>query len=84
MISDYVYRYYSLPLLLRCALRSFALEEEDCNGLLCHPSAQGDSSLGMTGMWLPDLVQARVWQFTRDSSFARACSRVRPSLRVCS
>jgi hypothetical protein len=36
---------YSLPLLLRCALRSFALEGEDCNGLLYHLSAHGDSSL---------------------------------------
>jgi hypothetical protein len=58
LVNDfgYVYGCYSLPLLLRCALRSFALEGEDCNGRLYHPSAQGNSSLGMTGMWLPDLV----------------------------
>jgi hypothetical protein len=27
-----------------------------CNGLLYHPSAQSDSSLGMTGIWSPDSV----------------------------
>jgi hypothetical protein len=37
-------------------LRSFAPEGEDCNGLLYHLSAQGDSSLGMTGIWSPDVV----------------------------
>jgi hypothetical protein len=30
-----------------------------CNGLLYHPDAQGDSSLGMTGIWSPNSVQAR-------------------------
>jgi hypothetical protein len=27
-----------------------------CNGLLYHPSAQGDSPLGIPGIWSPDLV----------------------------
>ena len=54
--ETFVYRCYSLPLLLRCALRSFALKGEDCNGLLYHPSAQGDGSLGMTGIWSPNSV----------------------------
>jgi hypothetical protein len=40
----------------RKSMVSIALEGEDCNGLLYHPSALGDSSLSMTGIWSPDSV----------------------------